>query len=131
MSTWVDHGILIEDPEFTFNLLERADVGGSDARERDPSRLGMIVSGYLPHAHGIDSNFDGQPSTIECTTTTSGTDAGILEGTFDRVSLLGSNTNLDIFFCLVHRRHAYEYRCFTVGSYSNDVEVRPWVRSHN
>ena len=47
LSTWVDHGILIEDPEFTFNLLERADVEGSGARERDPSRLGMFVSGYL------------------------------------------------------------------------------------
>ncbi|KIM39184.1 hypothetical protein M413DRAFT_415749 [Hebeloma cylindrosporum] len=26
LSTWVDHGVLIEDPEFTFNLLERADL---------------------------------------------------------------------------------------------------------
>jgi anaphase-promoting complex subunit 2 len=26
LSTWVDHGILIEDPEFTFNLLERVDL---------------------------------------------------------------------------------------------------------
>ena len=47
LSTWVDHGILIEDPEFTFDLLERADLGGSGARERDPSRLGMFVSDYL------------------------------------------------------------------------------------
>jgi hypothetical protein len=37
--------ILLEDPEFTFNLLERADLGGSGARERDPSRLGTFSSG--------------------------------------------------------------------------------------
>ena len=48
LSTCVDHGILIEDPAFTFNLLERADLGSSGARERDPSRLGVFsFSGYL------------------------------------------------------------------------------------
>ena len=31
LSTWVYHGILIEDLGFTFNLLERGDLGGSDA----------------------------------------------------------------------------------------------------
>ena len=42
----VDQGILIEGPELTFDLLERADLGSSGARERDPSRLGMFLSGY-------------------------------------------------------------------------------------
>jgi len=44
LSIWVDHGILIEDPEFTFNLLEKADLGDSGIRERDLSRLGMFMS---------------------------------------------------------------------------------------
>ena len=63
LSTWVDHGILIEDPEFMFNLLERTDLGCFDAGERDPSRLGMFFSVVTicvgPCAHGITSNFNG------------------------------------------------------------------------
>ncbi|KAF4617681.1 hypothetical protein D9613_006296 [Agrocybe pediades] len=38
LSTWVDHGVLKEDPEYTFNLLERAEeagTGGGVTRERD------------------------------------------------------------------------------------------------
>ncbi|KIM41173.1 hypothetical protein M413DRAFT_160178 [Hebeloma cylindrosporum] len=49
LSTWVDHGVLIEDPEFTFNLLEKADMAGSAAaRERDPSRLAATVMDNPP-----------------------------------------------------------------------------------
>ena len=44
LSIWVDHGILIEDPEFTFNLLEKAGLGDSGIRERDLSTLGMFMS---------------------------------------------------------------------------------------
>ena len=53
LSTWVDHGILIEDPEFTFNLLERADLGCFDARERDPSRLGMFFFCLFALEHAL------------------------------------------------------------------------------
>jgi hypothetical protein len=40
------------------------------------------------------------------------------------VFLCWVRTLIFIFFCLVYRRHAYEYRRFTVGSYTNDVEIR-------
>ncbi|KAF8965881.1 ubiquitin-protein ligase [Flammula alnicola] len=43
LSTWVDYGVLKEDPENTFILLERAEEGGSGTRERDPSRLAADV----------------------------------------------------------------------------------------
>ncbi|KAJ3503214.1 hypothetical protein NLJ89_g8534 [Agrocybe chaxingu] len=39
LSTWVDHGVLKEDPENTFILLEREEEGGSSGIIRDPSRL--------------------------------------------------------------------------------------------
>ena len=37
----VDHCILIEDPEFIFNLLEKADLGSSGARAR-PVKIGYV-----------------------------------------------------------------------------------------
>ncbi|KDR83236.1 hypothetical protein GALMADRAFT_206844 [Galerina marginata CBS 339.88] len=45
LSTWVDHGVLKEDPENTFNLLERAEEAGSGViRERDSSSFAPTVS---------------------------------------------------------------------------------------
>lgn len=40
LSTWVDRGVLKEDPENTFILLEREETGGVAARE---NRLGRYI----------------------------------------------------------------------------------------
>ncbi|KIM41159.1 hypothetical protein M413DRAFT_28224 [Hebeloma cylindrosporum] len=50
---WVDHGVLTEDPEFKFNLLERADMGGfAAARKRDLSRLYAYLSSSVANCIG-------------------------------------------------------------------------------
>ncbi|KAF8157822.1 hypothetical protein B0H34DRAFT_656905 [Crassisporium funariophilum] len=47
LSTWVDHGVLKEDPENTFNLLEKAEEGGPSV-VRDSSRLAPTVPDNPP-----------------------------------------------------------------------------------
>jgi anaphase-promoting complex subunit 2 len=48
LSTWVDHGVLKEDPENTFILLEKAEEGGSDAgMSREARVLGRFCSFFL------------------------------------------------------------------------------------
>ncbi|KAF9564194.1 hypothetical protein CPC08DRAFT_734567 [Agrocybe pediades] len=47
LSTWVDHGVLKEDPEYTFNLLERAEeagTGGGVTRERESEQPTLSVA---------------------------------------------------------------------------------------
>lgn len=43
LSTWVDHGVLKEDPENTFVLLERAEEGGA---VREPRTSLLIYSSW-------------------------------------------------------------------------------------
>jgi anaphase-promoting complex subunit 2 len=50
LSTWVDRGVLKEDPENTFILLEREEVGGVAARENRPGPYNASPYCYSWHS---------------------------------------------------------------------------------
>jgi len=47
LATWVDLGVLKEDSENTFLLLERAEEGGGPSVARDPSRHGKFLLDFI------------------------------------------------------------------------------------
>ncbi|KAF9054879.1 hypothetical protein BJ165DRAFT_741999 [Panaeolus papilionaceus] len=48
LATWIDHGVIKEDPENTFILLEHADDSGTTAPVRGTARLADVVSDNPP-----------------------------------------------------------------------------------
>jgi hypothetical protein len=54
LSTWVDHGVLKEDPEYTFILLEKAEERGSDTgMTREATMSGSFYSLFFGVSPGI------------------------------------------------------------------------------
>lgn len=131
--TWVDLGVLKEDVEGTFRLLEVTEEPSSGpsehARSSQFSHYPPFPYYHLTISHCHSARRFGCAPRVECAAATSRADESPLEGSFAIFdSSYDTASHQTIFVsCTVHRRNAYEPWATAVGPDTVYAQIGAWV----